>query len=167
MLPAKTQKRDRSKEDLAVLTLEKEMDRLTGRVFLRDALEFQEGLKNGTCSFSHSFLLKHGCSVFGRLINQIDSKSSFPRNAQEGDMVNAFLYGASSTVMDFILLGRNSGVQAVLRRAPAKNKFGDVIGRLDTSEDSVTALVRQMDGITDAKMIREAEVFRMTLVGCE
>ncbi|KIW26244.1 uncharacterized protein PV07_09357 [Cladophialophora immunda] len=82
-------------------------------------------------------------------------------------MVNAFLYGASSTVMDFILLGRNSGVQAVLRRAPAKNKFGDVIGRLDTSEDSVTVLVRQMDGITDAKMIREAEVFRMTLVGCE
>ncbi|OAP54939.1 hypothetical protein AYL99_10639 [Fonsecaea erecta] len=103
-----------------------------------------------------------------RDINQINPKTSFFGKAQEIGMLNVFLYGASSTVMDFILLGRSSGVQAVLRRIPAKKTtFGENIGRFDNPEDSMVALVRYMDEITDAKIVREAEVFRMTLVGCE
>ncbi|KIX97731.1 uncharacterized protein Z520_06509 [Fonsecaea multimorphosa CBS 102226] len=96
----------------------------------------------------------------------IDSNTPFSGKAQDGGMVNVFLYGASSTVMDFILLGRNSNVQTVLR-IPAKNKFTDIVGRFDKSEDPMAALVRRMDEITDAKIVREAEVYRMTLVGCE
>ncbi|EXJ71118.1 uncharacterized protein A1O5_06111 [Cladophialophora psammophila CBS 110553] len=104
----------------------------------------------------------------GYRINRIDSKSSCTGKAREGgDMVDVFLYGSSSNVMDFILLGRRSTVQAVLRRIPAKNKFGDSIGRCDSSEDTMAGLLRYMDEVTDAKIIREAEVYRMTLVGCE
>ncbi|KIW94649.1 uncharacterized protein Z519_04626 [Cladophialophora bantiana CBS 173.52] len=101
-------------------------------------------------------------------INQIDSKSSCTGKAREGgNMVDVFLYGSSSNVMDFILVGRRSTVQAVLRQIPAKNKLGDSIGHCDSSEDTMAGLLRYMDDVTDAKIIWEAEVYRMTLVGCD
>ncbi|OAG45384.1 hypothetical protein AYO21_00018 [Fonsecaea monophora] len=103
-------------------------------------------------------------------IDQIDTQVSLGGKAHEGGgaMVHVFLYGATNTVMDFIVLGRHSGAQAVARgMPPAKNKIGCIIGRFDSAEEPTAALMRQMDEITDAKIVRQAEVYRMTLVGCE
>ncbi|KAH0842368.1 hypothetical protein FOPE_07725 [Fonsecaea pedrosoi] len=87
-------------------------------------------------------------------IDQIDTQVSLGGKAHEGGgaMVHVFLYGATNTVMDFIVLGRHSGAQAVARgMPPAKNKIGCIIGRFDSAEEPTAALMRQMDEITDAK----------------
>lgn len=81
-------------------------------------------------------------------------------------MLDAFLHGGAS-VMDFILLGRGPGAAAAINdRLVKRNQVKD-IGRIGDDHDRTAALARYMDGLTDAKIVREAQVYRMMMVGCE
>ena len=68
--------------------------------------------------------------------------------------------------MDFVMIGRGSSVTTVLGRHATKLIRED-LGRFDNEGDRVAAAVRVMDRVTNAKMIREAEVYRPILVDGE
>ena len=91
---------------------------------------------------------------------ELDKDKSQPSN-----MLNAFLHEGAS-VTDFVLLGRRSSVSAVLGKHASKFRREDG-GRFHNERDRMAAAVRFMDGVTDAKMIREAQVYRPILVDCE
>ena len=77
-------------------------------------------------------------------------------------MLNTFLH-EGSTVLDFVMIGRGSSVTTVLGRHATKLKRE---GRCGT-ECNVASAIRDMDRATDAKMVREAKVYRPILVDCE
>ncbi len=68
--------------------------------------------------------------------------------------------------MDFVMIGRGSSVTTVLGRHAIKLRRED-LGRFDNEVDRMVAAVRVMDKVTNAKMIREAEVYRPILVDGE
>jgi hypothetical protein len=69
--------------------------------------------------------------------------------------------------LDFVSLGRESQVSAVLGRYAPKVKHED-LGRLQGQADKEAALTRFMDKVTDPKFVAEAEVYRpVLLVDCD
>lgn len=98
-------------------------------------------------------------------LSGVDTEAHRPRRIEESGMLNVFLHSGSS-VMDFILLGRGSGIPVPPKGFVVKEKFRD-FGRCSEEDHAATAVAKHLDDLTDAKTVREARVYRMMLVGCE
>jgi hypothetical protein len=86
-------------------------------------------------------------------------------STEETPRTDAFLNKALC-LLDFILLGRGSQVSVVLGKHAVKLKREE-LGRFMNESERMAALVKFMDGVTDAKLVREAEVYRPILVDHE
>lgn len=64
------------------------------------------------------------------------------------------------------MIGRGSSVTTVLGRHALKRRC-EAPERFDNERDRLAAAIRDMDRITNAKMIREAKVYRPVLVDYE
>ncbi|KIV77553.1 hypothetical protein PV11_09343 [Exophiala sideris] len=92
----------------------------------------------------------------------LDSGECRSRSAPEQGMLLAFLH-TETCVLDFILLGCAVQRQASRNRDAVEKTVYDV-HRIHSLSDNVSALMESMDALTDARMIREALVYRSTLV---
>lgn len=88
------------------------------------------------------------------------------KTAHTNSIMEMFLEGRCSTT-DFILRGRGNETSTAMGNRKGKANSESGLGRFKNENERVAALVKFMDGITDAKIVREAVVYRPMLVGCE
>jgi hypothetical protein len=76
--------------------------------------------------------------------------------------LDAFLH-RGSCLLDFVLLGRDSQVAAVLGKYAPKLAT-DELRKFRNDAERMAALIKIMDAVTDPKLVREAVVYRPVLI---